>query len=216
MEKKGQQLTYLLSHVNFNISHVQVVHGDVITYRQNVDKLAEQQQSKYLDLYTILPSEISMQLAEVSLALGAIEDQVLFDVFFCDMHPLHWGAQVDISALLFQVLSKERDIQRTREIKEAFSSRINDVSEKLKAISAKFKEKSPDVDHAKEEVKVSQLSGFTSKYKLLMLEKKQHIFISSFSEPLREPGHLWPCPHRVGLFRARVWSPEPPASQTAG
>lgn len=56
---------------------VQVVHGDVITYRQNVDKLAEQQQSKYLDLYTILPSEISMQLAEVSLALGAIEDQVL-------------------------------------------------------------------------------------------------------------------------------------------
>lgn len=41
-----------------------------------MDKLAEQQQSKYLDLYTILPSEISMQLAEVSLALGAIEDQV--------------------------------------------------------------------------------------------------------------------------------------------
>lgn len=49
----------------------------MITYRQNVDKLAEQQQSKYLDLYTILPSEISMQLAEVSLALGASEDQVL-------------------------------------------------------------------------------------------------------------------------------------------
>lgn len=49
----------------------------MITYRQNVDKLAEQQQTKYLDLYTILPSEISMQLAEVSLALGAIEDQVL-------------------------------------------------------------------------------------------------------------------------------------------
>ena len=55
---------------------MQVVHSDVITYRQNVDKVAEQQQTKYLDLYTILPSEISMQLAEVSLALGAIEDQV--------------------------------------------------------------------------------------------------------------------------------------------
>lgn len=52
----------------------------MITYRQNVDKLAEQQQSKYLDLYTILPSEISMQLAEVSLALGAIEDQVLYNL----------------------------------------------------------------------------------------------------------------------------------------
>uniref|UniRef100_A0A3B3ZCH6 SYNE1 n=1 Tax=Periophthalmus magnuspinnatus TaxID=409849 RepID=A0A3B3ZCH6_9GOBI len=92
---------------------------DALLYRQNVDKLAEQQQSKYLDLYTILPSEISMQLAEVSLALGAIEDQ----------------------------------IQKTREIKENFSSRIHDISEKLKAVSTKFKEKSPDVDHAKEEVK---------------------------------------------------------------
>lgn len=55
---------------------------------------------------------------------------------------------------MFQVLSKEREIQRTREIKEDFNSRIHDISEKLKAISAKFKEKSPDVDHAKEEVKV--------------------------------------------------------------
>uniref|UniRef100_A0A1A8H4I9 Spectrin repeat containing, nuclear envelope 1b n=1 Tax=Nothobranchius korthausae TaxID=1143690 RepID=A0A1A8H4I9_9TELE len=108
------------------LQELEIIHGDVITYRQNVEKLAEQQQSKYLDLYTILPSEISMQLAEVSLALGAIEDQVL---------------------------SKERENQRTREIKEDFSSRIHDMSEKLKAISNKFKEKSPDVDHAKEEVK---------------------------------------------------------------
>lgn len=100
--KKGLLFTYLLSHVNFNISCVQVVHGDVITYRQNVDKLAEQQQSKYLDLYTILPSEISMQLAEVSLALGAIEDQVLFDFFFLlsGKHPLHWEAHVDIYIVL--------------------------------------------------------------------------------------------------------------------
>lgn len=68
----------VLRNININVFFAQVVHGDVITYRQNVDKLAEQQQSKYLDLYTILPSEISMQLAEVSLALGAIEDQVSF------------------------------------------------------------------------------------------------------------------------------------------
>uniref|UniRef100_A0A3B3Y7F2 Spectrin repeat containing, nuclear envelope 1b n=1 Tax=Poecilia mexicana TaxID=48701 RepID=A0A3B3Y7F2_9TELE len=99
------------------LQELEIVHGEVINYRQNVDKLAEQQQSKYLDLYTILPSEISMQLAEVSLALGAIEDQ------------------------------------RTREIKEDFSSRIHGMSDKLKTISNKFKEKSPDVDHAKEEVK---------------------------------------------------------------
>lgn len=62
------------------------MHGELITHRQNVDKLAEQQQSKYLDLYTILPSEISMQLAEVSLALGSIEDQVHnYPYFFIDL-----------------------------------------------------------------------------------------------------------------------------------
>ncbi len=64
------------------------MHGELITHRQNVDKLAEQQQSKYLDLYTILPSEISMQLAEVSLALGSIEDQVHnypFNFFHCGL-----------------------------------------------------------------------------------------------------------------------------------
>lgn len=55
---------------------VQVMHSELLTHKQNVEKIAEQQQSKYLDLYTILPSEISMQLAEVSLAMGAIEDQV--------------------------------------------------------------------------------------------------------------------------------------------
>lgn len=59
---------------------------------------------------------------------------------------------------MLQVLSKEREIQRTKEINEDISSQIHDVSEKLRAVSVKFKEKSPDVDHAKEEVKV----GFQS------------------------------------------------------
>lgn len=139
------------------VCRLQVVHGDVISYRQNVEKLAEQQQSKYLDLYTILPSEISMQLAEVSLALGAIEDQV------CKPRRHRSGAQVTpphsrgvgpTPLRLLQVLSKERDIQKTREIKEDFSSRIHKVSERLKVVAGKFKEKSPDVEHAKDEVKV--------------------------------------------------------------
>lgn len=69
-------LRYIKAFCGNHVILVQVMHGELITRRQNVDKLAEQQQSKYLDLYTILPSEISMQLAEVSLALGSIEDQV--------------------------------------------------------------------------------------------------------------------------------------------
>lgn len=38
--------------------------------------MTELQQSKYQDLQAGLPSELSMQLAEVSLALGSAEDQV--------------------------------------------------------------------------------------------------------------------------------------------
>lgn len=63
---------------------------------------------------------------------------------------------------MFQVLCKEREYQRTREIKEDFSSRIHGMSDKLKTISNKFKEKSPDVDHAKEEVKVGFVRSFSA------------------------------------------------------
>ncbi|KAJ8270593.1 hypothetical protein GJAV_G00116870 [Gymnothorax javanicus] len=108
------------------LQELEVMHEEVIAHRQNVEKIAEQQQSKYLDLYTILPSEISMQLAEVTLALGSTEDQVQ---------------------------AKEREIQHIRDIKEDFSSRIHDVSEKMRIISVKLKEKATDVTQAKEETK---------------------------------------------------------------
>ncbi|XP_029114386.1 nesprin-1 isoform X5 [Scleropages formosus] len=106
------------------LQELEVVHGELISHRQSVEKITEQQQSKYLDLYTILPSEISIQLAEVSLALGSIEDQV------------H---------------AKEREIQQIRDIQEDFSSKIHDVSERMGAISMKLKEKSTDLSLAKEE-----------------------------------------------------------------
>jgi hypothetical protein len=38
--------------------------------------MVELQQNKYQDLQAALPSELSMQLAEVTLALGSAEDQV--------------------------------------------------------------------------------------------------------------------------------------------
>ena len=38
--------------------------------------MAEEQKNKYLGLYTILPSELSLQLAEVALDLGTTHDQV--------------------------------------------------------------------------------------------------------------------------------------------
>lgn len=95
---------------------------------------------------------------------------------------------------MFQVLFKEREIQKTREIKEDFSNRIHDISEKLKTIAAKFKEKSPDVDHAKEEVKVGRICLLifflktvvfkTSIIKVILRSKSFHSFSQSLAEDL--------------------------------
>lgn len=46
------------------------------SHRQNLEQIADRQQMKYQDLNATLPSEISTQLAEVTLALGSAEDQV--------------------------------------------------------------------------------------------------------------------------------------------
>ncbi|KAJ4921305.1 hypothetical protein JOQ06_000785, partial [Pogonophryne albipinna] len=164
------------------LQELEVVHGEVMSFRHSVEKLAEQQQSKYLDLFTILPSEISMQLAEVSLALGAIEDQVL---------------------------SREREIQKTREIKEDFSCRIHDISERLKAVSAQLKDKSPDVEHAKEEAKsvveeldscgrsLSDLESAVQDFgrRNPLLAKQLSDNISKLSETHRQTSRLADCRH---------------------
>lgn len=57
--------------------------------------MTELQQSKYQDLQAGLPSELSMQLAEVALALGSAEDQVT--------NGFHWKTKkcCDVFAFLF-------------------------------------------------------------------------------------------------------------------
>lgn len=46
------------------------------SHRENLEQITDRQQMKYQDLHATLPSEISTQLAEVTLALGSAEDQV--------------------------------------------------------------------------------------------------------------------------------------------
>lgn len=64
----------------------QTAHGEVISRRQNVERMTELQQSKYQDLQAALPSELSMQLAEVALALSSAEDQVARLLFSTAYH----------------------------------------------------------------------------------------------------------------------------------
>lgn len=46
------------------------------SHRKSLEQIADRQQMKYQDLHATLPSEISTQLAEITLALGSAEDQV--------------------------------------------------------------------------------------------------------------------------------------------
>ncbi|KTG06491.1 hypothetical protein cypCar_00011069 [Cyprinus carpio] len=106
------------------LTDLETAHGGMRSHRQNLEQIADLQQMKYQDLNATLPSEISTQLAEVTLALGSAEDQVQ---------------------------AREREAQHSRDIKEDFNSRLQDVSKKVKLISLKLKQKAVDVEEAKEE-----------------------------------------------------------------
>lgn len=56
----------------------------------------------------------------------------------------------------FQVQSREREVQHSRDVKEDFTARLKDISEKVSGISLKLKQKSVDVEEAKEETEVLQ------------------------------------------------------------
>ncbi|XP_049914520.1 nesprin-1 [Epinephelus moara] len=108
------------------LQELETAHGEVISRRQSVERMTELQQSKYQDLQAGLPSELSMQLAEVALALGSAEDQVQ---------------------------AREREVQQTRDVKEDFSFRLQDIEAKLKTIALKLEDKGVDLEEAKEETK---------------------------------------------------------------
>lgn len=53
--------------------------------------------------------------------------------------------------------AREREVQQTRDVKEDFSSRLQDIEAKLKSISDKLEDKAADMKEAKEETKVIKL-----------------------------------------------------------
>ncbi|XP_077366762.1 nesprin-1 isoform X9 [Festucalex cinctus] len=109
------------------LHELETAHGGVVSRRQSVERMAEMQQSKYHDLQAGLPSELSMQLAEVTLALGSAEDQVQ---------------------------AREREVQQTRDVKEDFSCRLKDIEAKLKTITLRFEIKGASLEEAKEENRI--------------------------------------------------------------
>ncbi|GCB70645.1 hypothetical protein scyTo_0005735, partial [Scyliorhinus torazame] len=102
------------------------LHTEVAARHQTVERLGNRQRDKYLELYTILPSELSEQLAEVTLALGAIEEQVNM---------------------------KEGEVQQMQAVTLDFNCRMQQISDELNDISRKLKEKGTDIVQAKIEHK---------------------------------------------------------------
>lgn len=56
--------------------------------------------------------------------------------------------------LPLKVQAREREVQQTRDVKEDFSFRLQDIEAKLKTIALKLEDKSVDLEEAKEETKV--------------------------------------------------------------
>ncbi|XP_061559702.1 nesprin-1 isoform X16 [Phycodurus eques] len=109
------------------LQELETAHCGLISRRQSVERVTEMQQSKYQDLQAGLPSELSMQLAEVTLALSSAEDQVQ---------------------------AREREVQHTRDVKEDFSCRLKDIEAKLKTIALRFEIKGASMEEAKEENRI--------------------------------------------------------------
>ncbi|NXT73431.1 SYNE1 protein, partial [Zapornia atra] len=137
---------YLLSpdvEVDTQLQELQSLLGEVATHRQAVEKMAEQQQNKYLGLYTILPSELSLHLAEVGLALVTVQDQIQ---------------------------TKERETQQIKTLNQEFGQKIQGIANELNAILSKLKKKTNDIAQAKLEQKILGEELDSCNIKLLELD----------------------------------------------
>ncbi|XP_078239370.1 nesprin-1 isoform X9 [Pogona vitticeps] len=121
---------YLLNptiEVDIQLEELQTLVNEATVHRQAIEKMAEQQQNKYLGLYTILPSEISLQLAEVGLALVNIHEQIQ---------------------------AKEKEAQQSKTLNQEFGQKIQEIAKELDSILLKLKEKTTDITQAKMDQKV--------------------------------------------------------------
>ncbi|XP_062833321.1 nesprin-1 isoform X16 [Anolis carolinensis] len=121
---------YLLNpttEITSQLEELQGLTNEATLHRQTVEKMAEQQQNKYLGLYTILPSELSLQLAEVGLALLNIHEQIQ---------------------------AKEKEAQQSKTLNQEFGQKIQEIAKELNSILLKLKEKTSNITQAKVDQKV--------------------------------------------------------------
>ncbi|XP_075718991.1 nesprin-1 isoform X3 [Rhinoderma darwinii] len=109
------------------LEEFQVLCQELNSHRQKVEKLSEEQQNKYLEMYTILPSELSLLLAEVALALANINGEIQM---------------------------KQKEAQQNQTLYQELDKKITATEGELNSILGKLKEKSIDVAEAREDHKI--------------------------------------------------------------
>jgi len=113
--------------IDAQLEELQILLTEVTNHRQNIEKMTEEQKNKYLGLYSILPSELSLQLAEVALDLGTIHDQIQ---------------------------DKVREVEQSKTMSQEFSRQIQKIAKDLTTILSKLRTKTDNLAQAKNDQKV--------------------------------------------------------------
>ncbi|XP_038195664.1 nesprin-1 isoform X2 [Arvicola amphibius] len=123
--------------IDTQLEELKILLTEATSHRESIEKIAEEQKDKYLGLYTVLPSEISLQLAEVALDLK-IHDQIQ---------------------------EKVQEIEQGKATSQEFSRQIQKVAKDLTTILTKLKAKTDNLVQAKTDQKAleEELDGCNSK-----------------------------------------------------
>ncbi|XP_026643176.1 nesprin-1 isoform X7 [Microtus ochrogaster] len=123
--------------IDTQLEELKTLLTEATSHRESIEKIAEEQKDKYLGLYTILPPEISLQLAEVALDLK-IHDQIQ---------------------------EKVQEIEQGKAMSQEFGRQIQKVAKDLTTILTKLKAKTDNLVQAKTDQKIlaEELDGCNSK-----------------------------------------------------
>uniref|UniRef100_A0A3Q3XAT6 SYNE1 n=1 Tax=Mola mola TaxID=94237 RepID=A0A3Q3XAT6_MOLML len=113
------------------LQELEIAHGEVISRRQSVERMTELQQSKYQDLQAGLPSELSMQLTEVALALGSAEDQVTY---------LGYNIEAKLKTIALKLDYKGANLEEAKEETNALCEECESCSRSLAELGVSVQE----------------------------------------------------------------------------
>ncbi|KAF6364671.1 hypothetical protein mRhiFer1_009806 [Rhinolophus ferrumequinum] len=113
--------------IDDQLEELQILLTEATNHRQNIEKVAEEQKNKYLGLYTILPSDLSLQLAEVAADLGTIHNQIQ---------------------------DKVKEVEQNKATSQEFSRQIQKIAKDLTTILTKLRAKTDNLVQAQTDQKV--------------------------------------------------------------